>query len=102
MVVVVGGTEMTGGEGSRMWLPHGGRAVGFALILTLAREHTAKRGCSAGSFHCSWRLQVNQVIVGLAHPRVLALVTSPKEELGTLLKEAASALLAGGLRHTHG
>lgn len=61
-VVVVGGTEAVG-AGSRMWLPHGGRAIGFALILTLAVEHTAKRGCSAGSLHCGRRLQVNQVIV---------------------------------------
>ena len=68
-----------------MWLPHGGRAIGFALTLTLAVEHPAERGCSAGPLHCSRRLQVNQVVVGLAHPRVLALVTPPEEELGTLL-----------------
>lgn len=78
-----------GSGGSRMWLPHGGRAVGFALILTLAVEHAAKCGCSAGPLHCCRRLQVHQVIVRLAHPRVLALVTPPEEELGTLLKEAA-------------
>lgn len=72
-----------------MWLPHGGRAIGFALILTLAVEHTAKRGRSAGPLHGGRRLQVNQVIVRLAHPRVLALVTPPEEELGTLLQEAA-------------
>lgn len=80
---------MVGSGGSRMWLPHGGRAVGFALILTLAVEHAAKCGCSAGPLHCCRRLQVHQVIVRLAHPRVLALVTPPEEELGTLLKEAA-------------
>lgn len=68
-----------------MWLPHGGRAIGFALIPTLAVEHAAKRGCSAGPLHCGWRLQVNQVIVRLAHPRVLALVTPAEEEPGTLL-----------------
>lgn len=72
-----------------MWLPHGGRAVSFALILTLAVEHAAKRGRSTGPLHCGRRLQVNQVIVRLAHPRVLALVPPPEEELGTLLKEAA-------------
>lgn len=72
-----------------MWLPGGGRAISFTLILTLAVEHTAKRGCSAGPLHCGRGLQVNQVIVGLAHPRVLALVTPPEEELGALLKEAA-------------
>lgn len=64
MVVVVGGTEVTeGGCVSQMWLPHGGRAVSFALILALAVEHTAKRGCSAGPLHCGRRLQVHQVIV---------------------------------------
>lgn len=74
---------------SWMWLNCGGRAVCFALIFAPAVEHAAKRGCSAGSVHCSWRLQIHQVIVRLAHPRVLALVTPPEEELCTLLEEAA-------------
>lgn len=75
--------------GSRMWLPHRRRAVGFTLTLTLAVEHAAERGCSARSLHCGRRLQVNQVIVWLAHPRVFALVTTSEEELGALLQEAA-------------
>lgn len=72
-----------------MWLPRGGRAIGFTLILTLAIEHTAERGCPARPLHRSRRLQVHQVVVGLAHARILALVTPPEEELGALLKEAA-------------
>lgn len=74
---------------SQMWLPHGGRAISFALILALAVEHAAKRCRSAGPLHCGRRLQVHQVIVRLAHPRVLPLVTAPEEELGALLEEAA-------------
>lgn len=65
MVVEVVGTEVKVSEGrwggSRMWLPHRGRAVGFTL--TLAVEHAAECGCSARSLHCGRRLQVNQVIV---------------------------------------
>lgn len=86
-MVVVGGTEVTKGMGvgSHVWLPHGGRAVGFALTLTLAVEHAAERGRSAGTLHRGRRLQVNQVIVRLAHPRVLPLVPPPEEEFGALL-----------------
>lgn len=73
-----------------MWLPpRGGRAIGFTLILTLAIEHAAERGCPARPLHRGRRLQVHQVVVGLAHARILALVTPPEEELGALLKEAA-------------
>lgn len=68
-----------------MWLPRGGRAVCFALILTLAVEHAAERGGSTGPLYCGWRLQVNQVIVRLAHPWLLALVTPSEEEPGALL-----------------
>lgn len=88
-----------------MWIPRRSRAVSFALVfitLTLADEHAAKRGGSAGPLHCSRRLEVNQVIVRLAHPRLFALVTPPEEELGALLKEAPSAFLAARLRYTHG
>lgn len=73
MVVAVGGTELNawgdagcvcmGARGSRMWLPHGGRAIGLALILALAVEHAAKCGRSAGALHCGRRLEVHQVIV---------------------------------------
>lgn len=71
-----------------MWLPRGGGAVGFALP-ALAGEHAAERGGAAGPLHGGRRLQVHQVIVRLAHPRVLALVTAAEEQLGTLLEEAA-------------
>jgi len=76
-------------KGSRKWLPRGGSAVGFALVLTPAAEHAAERGRPAGLLHRARRLQVHQVIVRLAHARLLALVTAPEEELGALLKEAA-------------
>lgn len=70
-------------------LPHRGSAIGFALILALAAEHTAQRGRAVGPFHRSWRLQVNQVVVRLAHPRVLVLAPPAEEELGTLAKKTA-------------
>ena len=74
-----------------MRLPNRGRAIGLALILghQFAVEHAAECGCSTGPVHSRWRLQVNQVIVRLTHSRVLSLVPPSKEQLGTLLKEAA-------------
>lgn len=75
--------------GLRMLLPREGGAVSFALAFTFAAEHAAKRSGSAGPLDCGRRLEVNQVIVRLAHPRLLALVTASEEELGALLKEAA-------------
>lgn len=67
VVLVVGGAERRAGmgEGSRRWLPHRGRAIGFALVFgqQLAVEHTAERGCSTGPVHWSRRIQVDQVIV---------------------------------------
>lgn len=77
-------------RGSRRRLPHGGRAIGFALMFgqQLAVEHAAKCGCSTGPVHWTRRIQVNQVIVRLAHPRIFPLVTPPEEELGALLQEA--------------
>lgn len=77
--------------GSHMWLSRGGTAICFALILRvkLAAEHAAESGCSAGPVHCHRWLKVNQVVVRLAHPWVLALVPPPEEQLGTLLQEAA-------------
>lgn len=77
--------EVGGARGSSIWFPDGGSAVGFALIPTPSAEHAAERSCSAGALHRGWRLQVNQVIVRLAHPRVLALVTASEEELCTFL-----------------
>lgn len=72
-----------------MRLRCGSRAVSFALALTLAAEHAADGGGAAGPLHRGSRLQVDQVVVGLAHARVFPLVASPEEEPGTLLKEAA-------------
>lgn len=79
--MVNGSCLWEGQKGSRTRVPHRGSAVGLAPAL--AAEHAAERGCSAGL------LQVHQVVVGLAHPRLLALVTPPEEELGALLEEAA-------------
>lgn len=74
-----------------MRIPQGSRAVSFALVLAalaVADEHAAKRGGPAGPLHCGRRLEVSQVVVRLAHPRLFALVATPEEELGALLKEA--------------
>lgn len=69
--------------------PHRGRAVCFALILALAREHAAQCGRAVGPLHRSRRLQVDQVVVRLAHPRFLVVAPPPEKELGTLAKETA-------------
>lgn len=72
-----------------MGLLHGGRTISFALSLAPAVQQAVEGGCSAGSLHRSRRLQIHQVIVGLAHPGIFALVAPPEEELCTLLEEAA-------------
>lgn len=71
-----------------MLVLHRGRAIDFTL-LSFAAKHSAMGGCPAGPLHCGRRLQVHQIVVGLAHPWVLALVTPPEEELCTPLEEAA-------------
>lgn len=71
------------------WQAHRGSAIGFALILALAREHAAQRGRAVGPLHRSRRLQVDQVVVRLAHSRVLVLAPPPEEELGTLAEKTA-------------
>lgn len=76
-------------ETEASWKPHRGRAICFALILALAREHAAQRGRAIGPLHRSRRLQVDQVVVRLAHSRFLVLPPPPEEELGTLAKETA-------------
>lgn len=72
-----------------MWFPYGGRAIGFALVFTFAVEHAAECGSPAGALYCTRRIQVHQVIVRLAHARLLPLVTPPKEKPRTFLQEAA-------------
>lgn len=81
---------------SDVWFTHGGRAIGLTLVFALAAEHAANGGCPAGPLY-SRRIQVHQVIVGLAHTWVFPLVTPAKEQSGTFLKKAASALFAAGL-----
>ena len=67
-------------------------AVGFALALgqQLAVHHPAESGCAVLSVHRHRLLQVHQVVVRLAHPRVFTLAAPAEEQLGTLLQEAAS------------
>lgn len=77
------------GECSHMWLLCGGRTIGFALSLAPAVQQTVKGGCPPRSLHRSWTLQIHQVVVGLAHAGVLALMMPPEKELCTLLEEAA-------------
>jgi hypothetical protein len=43
----------------------------------------------AGAVHRRRLLQVHQVVMGLAHPRLLALVPPAEEQLGALLEEAS-------------
>lgn len=71
------------------WKAHRGSAIGFALILALAGEHAAQRGRVVGPLHRSRRLQVDQVVVRLAHSWLLVLAPPAEEELGTLAEETA-------------
>lgn len=72
-----------------MGLLHGGRTIKFALRLAPAVQQAVEGGRPAGSLRRRGRLQVHQVIVGLAHPGLFALVAPPEEELCALLEEAA-------------
>lgn len=72
-----------------MRLLRGGGAVSFALRLAPAVQQAVEGGRAAGPLHGGGRLQVHQVVVGLAHPGLLTLVAPPEKELGALLKEAA-------------
>lgn len=85
------------GTGSRRRL---GTAVGAALgalVQELAVDDATQRGRPALALafarHRLLRLlrllQVHQVVVRLAHARVLALVPAAEEQLGTLVEEAA-------------
>lgn len=89
-------------SGSCVRLAGRGRAVGFAFVFALAAEHAADGRSPTRSLHRGRRLQINQVIVGLAHPRLLPLVSPPEEQPRSLLKETASALFAVGFRDTQG
>lgn len=73
-------------ERSHGWFLGGGGAVGFAGGLAPAVQQAVEGGRAP---HRGRRLQVHQVVVGLAHPRVLPLVAPPEEELCTLPEEAA-------------
>lgn len=79
-----------------MRLLRGDTTISFALRLAPAVQQAVDGGRSAGPLHGGRRLQVHQVVVGLAHPGVFALVAPPEEELGTLLEEAAWSEEAGG------
>lgn len=79
-----------------MRLLPGGGTVSSALGLAPAVQQAVDGGRPAGPLHGGRGLQVHQVVVGLAHPGVLALVAPPEEELGTLLEEAAWREEAGG------
>lgn len=86
---------------SIVWLRCGGRAISFALAFTLAAEHAADGGGAADPLHGGSRLQVDQVVVGLAHARVFPLVAPPEEEPGTLLKKAACSKEGRRTWHQH-
>lgn len=72
---------------SCMWIPRGSGTVGFSLApgQQLAVEHAAEGGRAAGPVQRGCVLQVHQVVVRLAHPRLLALVPPAEEQLGALL-----------------
>ena len=76
------------GSGAGVVLLCGGKAIGFALALgqQLAVEHAGEGGGAAGAVHGHWVFEVHQVVVGLAHARLLALVAPAEEQLGTLLQ----------------
>lgn len=88
------------GTGSRRRLPGtavGALALGGALVQELAVDDATQRGRPALALALAHRLrrcllrllQVYQVVVRLAHARVLPLVPPAKEQLGTLVEEAA-------------
>lgn len=75
-----------------------GTAVALALggpVQELAVDNASQRGSpplTLARRRCVrllWLLQVHQVVVRLAHARVLALVPPAEEQLGTLVQEAA-------------
>lgn len=85
--------SLIGQAGSRGRVPRG--AVGFALVLG---QKFAVDDFPEGSRpllplghggDLRWRLQVLQVVVGLAHARILPLVPPPEEQLGALVQETA-------------
>lgn len=76
--------------------PRGGGTISVALGLAPAVQQAVDGGRPAGALLARRRLQVHQVVVGLAHPGLFALVAPPEEELGALLEEAAWREEAGG------
>lgn len=74
------------------------RAVGFAAALgqQLPVDDASEGGGPALLVDGGRVLQVHQVVVRLAHARVLPLVSPPEEQLGALAEEAACGHTQGG------